>query len=102
MNNVPNLSDPEERLRLKSMVHAFANNKHAIGDESVQFWLKEMEYFYESTQGKDFVLSKVSDERAFYGLIMHFLSAKNIDIWPEDIAWNAGGNRSTPVMKSFR
>src|SRR3954470_9228495 len=43
VSNPPDLRHREERLRMKGMVHAFANTKHTIGDESIQFWLVEME-----------------------------------------------------------
>ena len=102
VNNSPNLSDPDERLRIKSMVHAFANSKHGIGDASVQFWMNEFELYYSGDDS--FVnISQIADERSFYGLLMHFFSAKTTDIWPEDVAWaNRHSNDSFSKIKSFR
>jgi patched domain-containing protein len=47
VNNSPDLRIKEERDKIKLMVHEFANLRHTIGDESVQFWLPEMERYYE-------------------------------------------------------
>ncbi|VDM46204.1 unnamed protein product [Toxocara canis] len=95
VNNAPDLRDPEERQRIKSMVHAFANTKHTIGDESVQFWLKEMELYYKNELNMDIV------DSAIYGMAEHFMSAKSHDIWSEDVVWevdSTGVNR----IKTFR
>lgn len=72
VNNVPNLGDPEERHKINSMVHAFANTRHTIGDDSVQFWLNEMEWYYNDPKhgiiGEGYNLSSVNSEEIFYGL----------------------------------
>uniref|UniRef100_A0AC34R5H0 Patched family protein n=1 Tax=Panagrolaimus sp. JU765 TaxID=591449 RepID=A0AC34R5H0_9BILA len=64
-----------------SMSHAFANSKHTIGDESIQFWLKEMEIYY-----RDELQMSYSDEM-FYEAAKHFFSAKKNDQWTEDVKW---------------
>jgi len=66
----------------------------------VQFWFDEMERYY----GENGIsLLNVTDERAFYGLAMHFFSAKNTDIWPEDVTWDKHhSNDSISKIKSFR
>ena len=72
VNNAPNLGDPEERKRIQSMVHAFATTSHTIGDESVQFWLNEMDTYYSDSKngigGEGFSLNNVTSDRIFYGL----------------------------------
>ncbi|KHN86876.1 Patched domain-containing protein 3 [Toxocara canis] len=88
VNNAPDLRDPEERQRIKSMVHAFANTKHTIGDESVQFWLKEMELYYKNELNMDIV------DSAIYGMAEHFMSAKSHDIWSEDVVWEVDRDES--------
>ena len=72
VNNAPNLGDPEERQRIRSMVHAFANTRHTIGNESVQFWMKEMEWYYSDPKhgiaGEGFDMSNVTSDETFYWL----------------------------------
>uniref|UniRef100_A0A0N5AM40 SSD domain-containing protein n=1 Tax=Syphacia muris TaxID=451379 RepID=A0A0N5AM40_9BILA len=95
VNNAPDLRKPEERARIKSMVHEFANTKHSIGDDSVQFWMKEMEIYYHNE------LKVNLTDQAFYGLAEHFMSARSNDFWSEDVVWEynlEGVNR----IKSFR
>lgn len=82
------------------MVHSFANSKHAIGDQSVQFWLFEMERYYSEI---GISLSNISIEHSFYGLAFHFISAKNTEFWPEDIVWDVKHSiDGIAKIKSFR
>ncbi|MFH4975532.1 hypothetical protein AB6A40_002241 [Gnathostoma spinigerum] len=95
VNNAPDLRNPEERLRIKKMVHTFATTNHSIGDEGVQFWLNEMELYYENEVGMNII------DSAFYGMVEHFISAHSHDIWSEDILWERDKNNETRI-KSFR
>ena len=81
VSNPPDLRSAEERVRMRHMVHAFANNKHAIGDESAQFWMFEMERYY-----RDVMKMNVTDD-AYYGLAQHFINERSTDYWSEDIKW---------------
>jgi hypothetical protein len=81
VNNPPDLRLKEERLKIKSMVHAFANSRHTIGDDSVQFWMTEMERYYESELNMSIV------DESFYGMAQHFFAAKSNEFWPEDVKW---------------
>uniref|UniRef100_A0A914N234 SSD domain-containing protein n=1 Tax=Meloidogyne incognita TaxID=6306 RepID=A0A914N234_MELIC len=106
VNNAPNLGDPEERQRIRSMVHAFANTRHTIGDESVQFWMKEMEWYYSDPKhgiaGEGFDMSNVTSDETFYGLAKHFFSAKHTENWPEDIKWGWLPEKGFHRINSFR
>jgi hypothetical protein len=108
VNNAPDLSDPDERLRVKAMVHAFANNKHAIGDDSVQFWLHEMELYYASISNRtneEYVnFDTMRDAISFYGLAMHYFSAMKTAIWPEDVVWGPAPSHNGTIakIKAFR
>jgi len=95
VNNPPDLRDPVERQKIKDMVHAFANNKHTIGDESIQFWLYEMERYYADEMGLN-----VTD-KAFYGLVRHFFSARSSEYWPNDVKWARFPDGSLGI-RSFR
>jgi hypothetical protein len=69
VNNAPNLGDPDERKKVHSMVHTFASTRHTIGDESVQLWLNEMEWYYSDPRhGIGLDLSNVTSNQVFYGL----------------------------------
>ncbi|KAH7669895.1 Protein PTR-2, partial [Aphelenchoides avenae] len=81
VSNPPDLRSAEERVRMRHMVHAFANNKHAIGDESAQFWMFEMERYY-----RDVMKMNVTDD-AYYGLAQHFINERSTDYWSEDVKW---------------
>lgn len=81
VNHPPDLRMKEERLKIKSMVHTFANSKHTIGDESVQFWMHEMEKYYENELQLPIV------DESFYGMTQHFMAAKHNEFWPEDVKW---------------
>lgn len=95
VNNAPDLRDPLERERMKAMAHAFATTKHTIGDESVQFWLLEMERYYEKEVGLNI------SNPAFYGLARHYFAAKTTEMWPDDVKWSKLSD-GTPYIKSFR
>lgn len=95
VNNAPDLRDPEQRQRIMAMVHAFANTKHTIGDDSVQFWLKEMELYYKNELDMDIV------DSAIYGMAEHFMSSKSHDIWSEDVVWEVD-DKGVNRIKTFR
>ncbi|KAI6217302.1 SSD domain-containing protein [Aphelenchoides besseyi] len=95
VNNAPDFRDPRERLRIKAMAHSFASTKHTIGDESIQFWLLEMERYYEKEVGLNIT------DAAFYGLARHYFAAKSTEMWPDDVRWSKLPDGS-PYIKSFR
>jgi hypothetical protein len=95
VNNAPDLTNPKERSMLKSMIYDFANTRHTVGNESVQFWMLEMERYYQTELGIN-----VTDQ-AFYGLARHYFAAKSTEIWPEDVKWGEGQN-GTAFIKAFR
>jgi len=95
VNNAPDLRDPRERQRMKAMAHSFASTKHTIGDDSLEFWLLEMERYYEKEIGLN-----ISNPE-FYGLARHFFAAKKNDLWPDDVKWSKLSD-GTPYIKSFR
>lgn len=76
VNNPPDLRDPHERANIKEMVRAFANTKQTIGDNSVQFWLTEMELYHE----KELKLPIVDQE--FYVLGMAYVFIASINFSP--------------------
>lgn len=92
------MRDPMERQRLSQMVLEFANTKHSIGDESIQFWMFEMERYYQSLNDP----VKISNSsQSFYELARNFFLAKNTDYWPEDVKW-ARFPDGTYRIKAFR
>ncbi|VDN07511.1 unnamed protein product [Thelazia callipaeda] len=95
VNNAPDLRKEEELKRVHSMVHTFANSKYSIGDDSVQFWLKEMEIYYTKELEMDIVKSEI------YGMAEHFFSAKSQDIWSEDVVWEKD-SQGLYRIRSFR
>uniref|UniRef100_A0A0R3RUM8 SSD domain-containing protein n=1 Tax=Elaeophora elaphi TaxID=1147741 RepID=A0A0R3RUM8_9BILA len=95
VNNAPDLRDRNERRRVQSMVRAFANTKYSIGDDSIQFWLKEMEIYYKKELEMDIVDSEI------YGMAEHFFSAKSQDVWSEDVIWETN-QQGFYSIRSFR
>uniref|UniRef100_A0AAF5PZN4 SSD domain-containing protein n=1 Tax=Wuchereria bancrofti TaxID=6293 RepID=A0AAF5PZN4_WUCBA len=95
VNNAPDLRDRSERRRVQSMVHAFANTKYSIGDDSIQFWLKEMEIYYKKELEMNIVDSEI------YGMAEHFFSAKSQDVWSEDVIWETN-EQGLYSIRSFR
>ncbi|KAL6728906.1 hypothetical protein Aduo_000013 [Ancylostoma duodenale] len=86
VSSAPNLRDSQERERMNEMVHAFANSPHAIGDESVQFWMKEMERYYRIEHN-----TTLKDE-AFYEMSSHYLFTHETEPWMEDVKWAQDAN----------
>jgi hypothetical protein len=80
------------------MVHAFANNKHTIGDGSVQFWMSEMEDFYR-TEMQTTLPNATND--AFYALARYFFFSRPTEYWPQDVKW-ARFPDGTFGIQSFR
>lgn len=97
INNAPNMMDPQERKKIKSMAHAFATTRHTIGDESLQFWLLEMEHYYL----RDIKTDINENSENFYSLALHFLNSKNTEVWPSDVKWTRLPN-GKPKIKAFR
>uniref|UniRef100_A0A1I7ZA38 SSD domain-containing protein n=1 Tax=Steinernema glaseri TaxID=37863 RepID=A0A1I7ZA38_9BILA len=83
VNNPPDLRDPVERQRVEQMVHEFANTDHSMGDEAVQFWLKEMRLYYEH-QADD---TQLLLDTQIFSLAEHFFGVKPNDRWEHDVVW---------------
>uniref|UniRef100_A0A7E4VFC0 SSD domain-containing protein n=1 Tax=Panagrellus redivivus TaxID=6233 RepID=A0A7E4VFC0_PANRE len=95
VNNAPDLRNPEERKMVMSMVHSFANSKHTIGDDSIQFWLKEMNRYYDNE------LEVKYTDPMFYEAARHYFAAKKNEYWPEDVKWGRMRDGSYGIT-SFR
>lgn len=61
----------------------------------MQFWLKEMEIYYQKELGMNIT------DQAFYALAQHFMSARSHDYWSEDVVWERDENDVNRI-KSFR
>lgn len=97
INNAPNLADLQERRKIKSMSHAFATTRHTIGDDSLQFWLLEMERYYLRNLKTD--INK--NTQNFYSLALHFFNSKNTEPWSSDVKWTRLPNGKLKI-KAFR
>ncbi|PIO61678.1 patched family protein, partial [Teladorsagia circumcincta] len=95
VSRAPDLRVREERSKIKSMVSSFANAQHAIGDQSVQFWMQEMERYYRTE------LNTTIKDEAFYEMASHFLYTHDADPWMEDVKW-ALDERERPYISAFR
>uniref|UniRef100_A0A0N5BIX9 SSD domain-containing protein n=1 Tax=Strongyloides papillosus TaxID=174720 RepID=A0A0N5BIX9_STREA len=95
VNNPPDLRNSTEREIIKKMVHDIANTRHTIGDDSVQFWLNEMEKYYRTEAD-----TQIQDEY-YYNFVQHYLAAKSNEYWPEDIKWIKDDN-GTWKIGAFR
>lgn len=80
------MRDPLTRNRLKTMANEFANTKHGIGPNSIQFWLIEMERYYKSLNDPTVLIS--NSTKSFYDLAWNFFLAKNTEYWPDDVKWD--------------
>lgn len=97
VNNAPDLRNRTSRDRVHAMVLDFATSKHAIGMESVQFWLFEMERYYQQELQVQII------DSSFYGLLQHFLASKTNNPLAEDIYWGQMPNEENGTMvQSFR
>lgn len=90
--------DPLERENLKKMAHDFANTRHTIGDDSLQFWLLELERYYQIMFGGG-NMTLVSDK--FYSLVLHFFNKKKTEFWSDDVKWGHSSDHNVSI-KSFR
>jgi hypothetical protein len=81
INNSSDFRDPDERDRIREMIHTFANSKHTIGDESIQFWMDEMDRYYSDEIKINYTTTM------FYEAAKHFFAAKKTEYWPEDVKW---------------
>ncbi|KHJ87065.1 hypothetical protein OESDEN_13168, partial [Oesophagostomum dentatum] len=95
VSSAPNLRDSNERQRVIKMVHDFANAPHAIGDESVQFWMKEMERYYRLEH------NTTVGGKAFYEMASHYLFTHETEPWIEDVKW-ALDVHDRPYINAFR
>ena len=81
INNPPDLRNPNDQQIVKAMAHSFANSRHTIGDESIQFWYEEMTRYYRDELKINYTNSM------FYEAAKHYFSAKKNEYWPEDVKW---------------
>ncbi|CAI5438962.1 unnamed protein product [Caenorhabditis angaria] len=94
VNNAPDLRNHTTRDRIHAMILDFATSKHAIGIESVECWLFEMERYYQQELQVQIV------DASFYGLLQHYLASKHNNMLAEDIYWGKDGNET--IVQSFR
>lgn len=78
------MRNKQERLRIRNMALDFANSRHSIGNESIQFWLFEMESFYNRD---DKPMDNYTSDQSFYSLARNYFINRNSDYWPEDVKW---------------
>ncbi len=95
VNNAPDLSDPENRLQIDSMVRAFANTRHTIGMEGTEFWMDEFKHFVQ----EEISLPPSTLNTAFYELVRHFLNTHTYDRWSADVYWD---ENKPDMIKCFR
>ncbi|KAE9554031.1 hypothetical protein FO519_002791 [Halicephalobus sp. NKZ332] len=95
VSDAPDLRNPDERKMVHAMTHAFANSRHTIGDESIQFWLTEMDAYY-----RDELQINYTDPM-FYEAARHFFAAKKTEYWPEDVKWGKMADGSVGIV-AFR
>ncbi|CAB3407453.1 unnamed protein product [Caenorhabditis bovis] len=96
VNNAPDLRNHTNRDRIHSMVLDFATSKHAIGLESVEFWLFEMERYYQQDLQVQII------DSSFYGLLQHYLQSKTNNQLAEDLYWGKFDGDNETVVTSFR
>ncbi|KAK5985451.1 SSD domain-containing protein, partial [Trichostrongylus colubriformis] len=95
VSRAPDLRNREERSRINAMVSSFANANHAIGDQSVQFWMREMERYYRTEHN-----TTIKDE-AFYEMASHYLYTHETEPWMEDVKWSLD-EHERPHISAFR
>ncbi|CAI2320191.1 unnamed protein product [Caenorhabditis sp. 36 PRJEB53466] len=94
VNNAPDLRDPAERINMDKMASAFANCKTAIGDEGVQFWLREMQVSEEIHK------IEYANEK-FYSHAAQYIYSDMSQPWVVDVVWGKN-NASERFIKTFR
>ncbi|VDO86677.1 unnamed protein product [Heligmosomoides polygyrus] len=95
VSSAPDLRSSRERENIRQMVSTFANAPHAIGDQSVQFWMFEMERYYHT------------EMNSFYEMVSHYLYTHDADPWMEDVKWTLDDHETarfppTSFTLSFR
>lgn len=93
------MRNPITRNRLKTMAIEFANTKHSIGEDSIQFWLFEMERYYKNLN--DPTIQIINSTENFYALTQNFFLAKNTEYWSDDVKWDKLADE-TYKIKAFR
>lgn len=94
VNNAPDLRNPVERSNMDMMASTFANSKASIGDEGVQFWLREMKVH-------DKVNKVRYEDDKFYHYAANYIYSDMSQPWVVDIVWG-NNNQSEPIIKSYR
>lgn len=95
VSNAPDMTDPTERVKIKKMVSTFANSPLSIGDDGVQFWLTEMEHFYENRH------LAISNQR-FYEQTAKFIYSDLSQPWVVDVAWRRDNSTKLSTIRAFR
>lgn len=94
VSNAPDLRNPIERINMDKMASAFANSKVSIGDEGVQFWLREMQVSEE--------IHKVHyDNQKFYDHAAEYIYSDMSQPWVVDVVWGRN-NESERYIKQYR
>ncbi|KJH53331.1 patched family protein [Dictyocaulus viviparus] len=95
VSNAPNLTDPYERGRIEEMVSTFANAPHAIGNQSIQFWMNEMIRYYHTE------LNTTIRNDAFYEMAARYLYTHDTEPWMGDVKWTVD-KHNKPYIYAFR
>ncbi|CAJ0592819.1 unnamed protein product [Cylicocyclus nassatus] len=95
ISNAPDLRDSQELAKIHEMVHNFATAPHAIGDDSVQFWMKEMDRYYRTEH------NTTIEEKSFYEMAASYLFTHDSEPWMEDVKWALNRN-GQPYIRAFR
>uniref|UniRef100_A0A0N4ZYG8 SSD domain-containing protein n=1 Tax=Parastrongyloides trichosuri TaxID=131310 RepID=A0A0N4ZYG8_PARTI len=82
ISNPPDLRDKANRDRIRHLASVFANSKHGIGNNSIQLWMDEVEYFV----GREIEQSEYKDDLYYIYSINHFLNNPT-SRFSEDIRW---------------
>ncbi|CAB3410557.1 unnamed protein product [Caenorhabditis bovis] len=93
VSNPPDLRDPAERISMDKMASTFANCPLSIGDDGVQFWLREMLRF-EEIRGVEY-----TNER-FYEHAAEFIYSDLSQPWVVDVVWSR--NATDRRISTFR
>ncbi|CAP33324.2 Protein CBG14920 [Caenorhabditis briggsae] len=105
VNNAPDFRNPVERINMDKMASTFANSKVSIGDEGVQFWLREMqvsEDVHKITYDDEVTFHRHQCHHIrFYDQAAKYIYSDMSQPWVVDVVWGRN-NQSEHVIKSYR
>ncbi|CAI5439952.1 unnamed protein product [Caenorhabditis angaria] len=88
VSNPPDLRNPAERAEMDRMASVFANCHTAIGDEGVQFWLREMLREESELFERNLPNTTTTDfDTHFYSLAAQFIYEDMSQPWVVDVVW---------------